>query len=193
MNLNPIILASGSPRRRELMALLNQPFEVITSHAPESAPEHMTPGETCQLNAYRKARAVAKQHPDAIVIGADTEVARGLEVFGKPGNRRDAEAMLGRLQGRSHRVITGVCILHLRQHRQTSFAEFTRVRFHRLSPSQRKHYLDSIDPLDKAGAYAIQENGHQIVESIEGSFSNVVGLPVSRLAEELEAFISPGP
>jgi len=188
MNSVPVILASASPRRRELMALLNRPFEVVPSNAPESAPEHMTPGESCQLNAYRKARSIAKKFPDTIVIGADTDVALGLDVLGKPATMERAVRMLENLQGRTHQVVTGVCVVHLRKHRQICFAEFTRVRFHRLSTGQCRDYLGSIHPFDKAGAYAIQENGHRIIESIDGSFSNVVGLPVARLQMELERF-----
>lgn len=189
MNELQLILASGSPRRKELLQLLGIPFEVVTSHAPEVSPQQMTPVEACQLNAYRKARVVAKRFPDAIVIGADTEVSLGQKLFGKPRHINDANSMLRRLQGKTHLVITGVCILHLRKHRQCCFAEMTDVRFHRLSAEQRMNYLKSIDPLDKAGAYAIQENGHLIIEAIEGSFSNVVGLPVERLAQELKQFM----
>lgn len=188
MSTSRIILASGSPRRRELMRLIEKPFEVMKSNARESAPGHMTPVEACQLNAYQKARAVAKKFPDAVVIGADTEVSLGQKLFGKPKSLKEANSMLRRLQGKVHFVITGVCLLHLRKHRQICFAEMTDVKFHKLSPSQRMEYLKSINPLDKAGAYAIQENGHMIVESIEGSFSNVVGLPVERLIVELKRF-----
>ncbi len=188
MSLPTLILASGSPRRHELMRVLGKPFEVVTSDALETSSEHMTPVETCLLNAYRKARAVAKRFPDALVIGADTEVALGSKVFGKPRNLKHANLMLSKLQGKTHHVITGVCLLHLRKHHQVCFAEMTDVQFHPLSPSQRSGYLKSINPLDKAGAYAIQENGHMIVESIEGSFSNVVGLPLERLIKELRQF-----
>lgn len=188
----PIILASASPRRRELMSLLGQPFVAIASDAPEISPEHLTPSEICQLNAYRKARLVAKKHPDAVVIGADTEVCLGRRVFGKPTSRADAGSMLRRLQGKVHQVITGVCLYQLRHHRQTSFAVLTHVKFHRLNREQREGYLAQINPLDKAGAYAIQEFGHLIVEEIDGSFTNVVGLPVERLAQELKNFLSAG-
>lgn len=188
----PLILASASPRRRELMNLLGWPFLVIASDAPEASPEHLTPSEICQLNAYRKARTVAKKHPDSIVIAADTEVCLGRRVFGKPSSLADAGAMLRRLQGKTHQVITGVCLYQLRHHRQTSFAVLTHVKFHRLNREQREGYLKQINPLDKAGAYAIQEHGHLIVEEIDGSFTNVVGLPIERLAHELTIFLSAG-
>jgi len=186
-----LILASASPRRRELLRLLGRPFRVIPGDVPEMSPGHMTPMESCQLNAYRKARSVAKRYPDAVVIGADTEVCLGRRVFGKPASFVDACRMLRRLQGKVHEVITGVCIYHLRRHRQISFAVTTRVQFHRLNRDQRERYLKRIDPYDKAGAYAVQEHGHLIIEDINGSFTNVVGLPVERLAHELSSFLKP--
>jgi len=170
------------------MQLLGKPFDVVASNAPEFAPAQMTPVEACQLNAYHKARVIAKKFPDAIVMGADTEVSLGRKLFGKPADLHEANSMLRRLQGKTHLVITGVCLLHLRKHRQVCFAEITDVRFHKLSSEQRMSYLKSINPLDKAGGYAIQENGHMIIEAIEGSFSNVVGLPMERLAAELKRF-----
>lgn len=185
-----IILASASPRRRELFRLLNLPFRALASDAPEFAPGHMTPAEACQLNAYRKARAVAKRFPDAVVVGADTEVCLGRKVLGKPASFVEACGMMRRLQGRTHQVITGICLLHLRRHHQASFAEMTLVKFHRLNREQREGYLKRINPLDKAGAYAVQEHGHLIIEELDGSFTNVVGLPVERLTRELKSFLA---
>lgn len=185
-----IILASASPRRRDLLRLLGRTFQAVVSDAPEFSPGHMTPLESCQMNAYRKARVVAKRHPDAVVIGADTEVCLGRRVFGKPASFIEACGMLRKLQGKVHQVITGVCLLHLRRHRQVCFAELTHVKFHRLSRDQREGYLKRINPLDKAGAYAVQEFGHLIIETIDGSFTNVVGLPVERLRHELNRFLA---
>ena len=142
------------------------------------------------LNAYRKARLLAKKNPDALVIGADTEVCLGRKVFGKPHDRREAERMLSELEGREHRVITGVCLIHLRRHRQRIFAEVTRVTFKSLGADEIAEYLDQIDPLDKAGAYAIQDHGEIIVAKTEGSYTNVVGLPVERLKTELRLFVA---
>ena len=143
-----------------------------------------------QVNACRKARAVAKKFPDAIVLGADTLVYldRETKLFGKPTSRKDAERMLQELQGRTHAVITGVCLLHLRGHRQRVFAEWTDVKFHPLTTKQIQEYLALMDPLDKAGAYAIQEHGERIVAEISGSYSNVVGLPVEKLRAELSSW-----
>lgn len=185
-----IILASASPRRQELFALLGRPFEVIPADAPEVAAGSMTPFEACQLNAYRKARVIAKKYPDAVVIGADTEVCLGARTLGKPDNLLAADEMLKRLSGRVHEVVTGVCLLQLRRHRQRCFAELTEVRFHRLTAAQRREYLKRIHPFDKAGAYAVQEHGHLIIEEMCGSFGNVVGLPVERLGRELHSFLA---
>ena len=188
MNPPPVILASASPRRAELLREIVPKFTILPGHAEEFQPEHLSPAESCQLNAYRKARVIAKKFPDALVIGADTEVVLGRRVFGKPRDRADARAMLTDLAGREHQVITGVCLIHLRCHRQRSFSVTTRVTFKPLGADEIALYLDRINPLDKAGAYAIQEHGEMIVARTEGSFSNVVGLPVERLREELNRF-----
>ena len=184
----PLILASASPRRAELLKLLRVEFRIIPSDATEVAHEHLTPLEICQLNAHRKARAVAKKIPDALVIGADTLVFLDNKILGKPRNRADARRMLARLQGRTHQVVTGVSLIQLRTHRERVFAISTDVLFHPLDAGQIRDYLSRINPLDKAGAYAIQESGEKIISEISGSYSNVVGLPVERLREELSAW-----
>ena len=188
MKRSPLILASASPRRAELLKLLRVKFRIIPSDATEVAHEHLTPLEICQLNAHRKARAVAKRIPDALVIGADTLVFLDNKILGKPRNRADARRMLARLQGRTHQVVTGVSLIQLRTHRERVFAISTDVLFHPLDAGQIRDYLSRINPLDKAGAYAIQESGERIVSEISGSYSNVVGLPVERLREELSAW-----
>ena len=188
MKLPPIILASASPRRADLLKLLQRDFEVLPANVDEVAHDHLTPLEVCQLNAHRKARAVAKKVPDALVLGADTLVFRDSEILGKPRNLAEAERMLSRLQGRTHQVVTGVCLMHLRKHEERIFAVSTDVLFHPLTPRQIRDYLAKIQPLDKAGAYAIQDYGELIVSEISGSYSNVVGLPVEKLRAELEAW-----
>lgn len=188
MKLPPIILASASPRRAELLREIVAEFQVIPGHAEEFQPEHLSPVEAGLLNAYRKARVIGKKFHDALVIGADTEVVLGRRIFGKPPDLASAHAMLADLEGREHLVITGVCLLHLRRHRQKIFSVTTRVKFKPLHTDEIAAYLALIYPLDKAGGYAIQEHGDKIVAQIEGSFSNVVGLPVERLREELDAF-----
>jgi septum formation protein len=186
-----LILASASPRRAELLRELEVRFAVEPSCATELDSDHLTAWELAQLNAYRKARSVAKQHPDALVLGADTVVVLGTALYGKPRDRKDAARMLGELEGRTHQVVTGVCLIHLREHRERLLAERTDVRFRRLSQADIERYLDRIDPLDKAGAYAIQEFGELLVEEISGSYTNVVGLPVERLEAELRAWGDP--
>jgi septum formation protein len=188
VNLPPLILASTSPRRAELLRLLKLDFRVIPSTATEILDEQLSPFEVCQLNARRKARAVAKKNPDSLVLGADTLVFIDGEIMGKPASRAEAERMLTRLQGRTHQVVTGICLLHLRTHRQTVFAESTAVTFHPLNEVKIRRYLNRVNPLDKAGAYAIQEEGDLIVEKIDGSYTNVVGLPVERLTAELQSW-----
>jgi septum formation protein len=190
MKSSNFILASASPRRSQLLQQVVPRFDVIPSDASEVHDDQLTAWEMAQVNAYRKARAVAKKCPDAVVLGADTLVYldRDARLFGKPADRKEAERMLRELQGKVHAVVTGVCLLHLRQHRQKIFAAWTDVRFHPLTPKQIKEYLALINPLDKAGAYAIQEHGERIVAEISGSYSNVVGLPVERLREELDVW-----
>ena len=186
MNLPPVILASASPRRAELLRGLVPEFGIVVSDAPEVEHEFLTPHEICQLNAYRKAHVVAKQHPDALVIGADTLVFLGTQLFAKPANLAEAETMLARLAGRTHEVITGVCLVQQRAHRQRLFATTTAVTFRELSRTEIRDYLGRINPLDKAGGYAIQEHGSMIVEAVRGSYSNVVGLPTEQLRGELQ-------
>ena len=188
MKLPPLILASASPRRAELLKLLQVKFRILPGEAQEVAHEHLSPLEVCQLNAHRKARAVAKKIPDDLVLAADTLVFLDGEIFGKPRNLTDARRMLARLQGRTHQVVTGVCLMHLRAHRERIFAVSTDVLFHPLDDRQIRDYLAKINPLDKAGAYAIQESGELIISEISGSYSNVVGLPVEKLRQELSVW-----
>ncbi|MDB6016366.1 MAG: septum formation inhibitor Maf [Pedosphaera sp.] len=181
----PLILASTSPRRLELLRGLGVEFQVVPSDAVEIHNEELTAQEVSQVNAYRKARAVAKKFPDALVLGADTLVTLDTALFGKPANLEDAYRMLKQLQGKTHQVVTGVCLMQLRSHQQRIFVESTDVTFRPLEAKEIKSYLAKINPLDKAGAYAIQEHGAEIVREVSGSYSNVVGLPVERLQEAL--------
>ena len=185
----PLILASASPRRAELLRQLQPEFQIVPSDAPEIIDEQLSPRELCQFNAYRKARAVARKIPDALVLGADTLVFLGSEILGKPANLAEAERMLASLQRKTHQVVTGVSLIHLRGYRERLFAVSTDVTFHPLTAGQIKDYLARVNPLDKAGAYAIQEHGDKIVAQISGSFSNVVGLPVERVSDELVAWV----
>jgi septum formation protein len=188
VKLPPLILASASPRRAELLRQLQPEFQIVPSDATEVFDEQLSPLELCQLNAHRKARAVAGKIPDALVLGADTLVFLEREILGKPRNLAEAKQMLTKLQGRTHQVVTGVSLIHLRGHRERLFAVSTDVTFRPLAAVQIGDYLSRMNPLDKAGAYAIQEHGDLIVSEISGSYSNVVGLPVERVSDELAAW-----
>ena len=183
--LPPVILASGSPRRAELLRHLGIEFKVLPSQAAELHCAQLTALELSQVNAFRKARSVARQHPDALVLGADTLVFLDGALYGKPADLGEAYRMLEALQGRTHHVVTAICLLHLRQRRQRVFAETTAVTFRPLEAVKIRRYLANVNPLDKAGAYGIQDEGRLIIEKISGSYSNVVGLPLERLKAEL--------
>jgi septum formation protein len=131
---------------------------------------------------------VAKKNPDSLVLGADTLVFLDDKIMGKPADIADAQRMLTQLQGRTHQVVTGVSLIHLRAHRERMFAVSTDVTFHPLDAEQVRDYLAKINPLDKAGAYAVQEQGEKIIAEISGSHSNVMGLPVEQLLVELETW-----
>jgi septum formation protein len=182
------ILASASPRRATLLRELGVAFEIIPGQAEELHPEFLTPGEISQINAHRKARWVGHRHPESFIIGADTIVCLGDRIFGKPADMDKAVQFLSTLSGQTHTVVTGVCLLAPRAHRQKSFAVVTSVKFRSLGLDQIRAYLSKVNPLDKAGAYGIQEEGELIIESISGSFSNVMGLPLERLREELQTW-----
>jgi septum formation protein len=193
LKLPSLILASASPRRAELLRLMGLEFKTVPSDAGEIHEDELTAVEAAQINAYRKARAVAKKHPDALVLAADTLVYLDSTLFGKPPTLEGAYEMLEQLQGRTHSVVTAFCLLHLRERRYKVCAETTAVTFRPLDAVKIRRYLTQVNPLDKAGAYAIQEQGDLIIERIEGSYSNVVGLPMERLNSELSAWQTLGP
>jgi septum formation protein len=181
-----IILASASPRREHLLREMGLRFLVVRPDDIEELAGGAAPDVVAMHNAQRKARAVAGRHPDSIVIGADTIVVLAGKIFGKPRDREDAGRMLGQLAGQRHEVITGVCLIHRSLDTELLFADTTHVWMRPLPPAQISDYLAKVNPLDKAGAYAIQEFGEGIVERIDGSYSNVVGLPIERLRATLE-------
>ena len=181
------MLASSSPRRRALLKEHGYEFEVVIPNGVEEiAPEHLSPGETVLANARTKAHAVSAWHPEATVLGVDTEVFFEGRVLGKPTDMDEAFAMLGRLNGRTHEVYSGVWIVG--QGNERGMVELTRVHFHRRTDAELRRYLARIGPLDKAGAYAAQEDGGEMIARVEGSYSNVIGLPMERLAVELREF-----
>jgi septum formation protein len=181
-----IILASASPRREQLLREMGLRFTVIRPDGVEEATHGAAPDVLVMQNAQRKARAIAGRHREALVIGADTEVVLDGVVFGKPRDLDDAEAMLAKLAGRRHDVLTGVCVIHRTFDTEITFAERTGVWMRPVTRAQIRDYFTKVTPLDKAGAYGAQEHGDLIIERLEGSFSNVMGLPVERLQATLE-------
>jgi len=183
------ILASASPRRQELIQLLGLPFRCIPSDVDENVSSHLQPDEIVCTLARRKAMGVMpKQNQPTVVVGADTIVVCDDQILGKPTDKGDAKKMLLTLQGKTHRVYTGVCIVDNRGKEQ-SFYAMTEVRFYPLSEEEIDVYIESGEPMDKAGAYGIQEKGALLVEKINGDYFNVVGLPIALLARNLADFL----
>ena len=185
-----IILASGSPRRQQLLSDLGIDFEVrLLQGIDESYPQGLTGQEIAHHISRSKAEAYkASMAADELIITADTIVFLDSQVLGKPKNRAEAIAMLHRLSGRTHEVITGVTLQTTE--RQKTFDNVTRVTFCPLTDEEIEHYVDACQPLDKAGAYGIQEwIGYIGVERIEGCYYNVMGLPIQQLYRELKTFI----
>lgn len=183
-----LILASSSPRRRDLLQRDGYDFTVIPADVEEQTPPDLNPAEITLFNARLKAQHVAKDHPEALVIGVDTLVAFEGEVFGKPRDMDHAFAMISRLNGRVHEVWSSVWLAQGKH--QTGFSEVTRVKFRHLGNGDLIRYLERIQPLDKAGSYAAQDDQGEIIECFEGCFDNVVGLPMKSLAWALEKFRS---
>lgn len=183
-----ILLASSSPRRRELMARITPDFAVCAADVDEAAVVRAMPAgppaQLAQRLAEAKCRAVAAAHPEAAVIGCDTVVDVDGAVFGKPRDRADAQRMLGALSGRAHLVHTGVFLRA--DGRETGFADTTRVFFAPLSPAEIDAYVATGDPDDKAGAYGIQSGASKFILRIEGCCFNVMGLPVARVYAALK-------
>ncbi len=181
----PLILASASPRRAELLRNAAIPFTVDPAHVPEQPAPHETPVDYARRLAGDKARAVFARHPESAVLGADTVVVVDQHLLEKPNDKADAARMLRLLSGRVHQVITGVCLLAPDFERTE--AEITQVVFSGLSEAEVVAYVASGEPMDKAGAYAIQGMASRWVERIEGCYFNVVGLPVPRVYRMLRA------
>ena len=182
-----IVLASASPRRRDLMQWTGLDFEICPVDADEQIPEGMLPAEAVQLLALRKACEAANMNPDGLIIGADTVVALDAVIFGKPVDPRDAQRILKILSGKTHQVYTGVALVQ--GDRQHTFAVKTDVTFYPLTDRQIDDYIATGEPMDKAGAYGIQGYGGLFVEKINGCYNNVVGLPVAALMKALDAFM----
>lgn len=178
-----IILASSSPRRKELLSQVFIPFTIQAADADETIQPGTKPAEAVQQLALKKAAVVSAQNPDAAVIGADTVVVSEGRILGKPENEQDAKRMLLSLSGRTHAVYTGVAIIT--PHEQVTFFEKTDVEFWELTEADISAYLETGEPFDKAGGYGIQSAGALFVKAIHGDYFNVVGLPVSTLSRQL--------
>ena len=181
------ILASASPRRKELLELAQLPFAVYVPNAEEILPPGFAPAQCAEHLAEIKADAAARDLPNACIIAADTIVVVDGTILGKPKGAEDAARMLCLLSGREHTVITGVCLLNTATMHKKTFSQETAVRFYPLGDAEIEAYIRTGEPMDKAGAYGIQGRGALLVESITGDYFNVVGLPLARLMRELRS------
>lgn len=180
-----IILASQSPRRKQLLEQAEITFEIQVADIDETPPTHIPPAQVAQYLAEQKATVISKNNPDAVVIAADTIVLLNDEILGKPVDEADAINILRKLSGNTHLVISGVCIEQ--GGKQHSFSSVTKVHFKELTDEQIQHYVSTYKPYDKAGAYAIQEWIGMIgIEKIDGDYYNVMGLPVNRVVAVLQ-------
>ncbi len=185
-----IILASQSPRRKQLLEWAEIEFEIMVSHSDESYPENLTAAEIAIHIAKNKALAIKEKHQTLFpILAADTIVVCDNEIIGKPADTKEAILTIKKLSGKTHQVITGVCLMD--EQKERSFSDITEVSFHELTDEQIQFYVEKYQPFDKAGAYAIQEwIGVVGIKSIKGDFYNVMGLPVSRVVQELAHFYS---
>ncbi len=174
-----IILASASPRRKELLGYITNEYTVIPSSVEEIVPKGMPTLKQPEYLSKIKALDIAKQYPNDIVIGADTSVILGKEILGKPKDRADAERMLLNLSGKVHKVVTGCTVV--KNGVAKSFSVVSRVKFQKLTKVEIDTYLDTDEPYDKAGSYAVQGRAGAFVEWIKGDYFNIVGLPIAQL------------
>ena len=185
MNASHFILASTSPRRQQLLREAGFQFEIVPSLTEELHDPSLSPETLVTTNALLKAAEVSNEHPESLVLGSDTLVYRDGVPLGKPKDMDAAFQMVRSLAGQTHQVATGVALLQQSNTLEHLFSEVTNVTFHPLNDQEVRDYLDSIEPLDKAGGYAAQENGERIISSIQGSMQNVIGLPVQRVITEM--------
>ena len=183
-----LLLASSSPRRIALLSECGFQFEIAAPNVAEKFDVALTVRELTLWNAIRKGMSIAQTRPDAVVLAADTLVAMENQIIGKPTDLREAARMLRSLSGRTHEVCSGVAIYQQTSGKSAVFHDVSRVRFRRLNDATIERYLAEVSPLDKAGAYAAQGNGAEIIAEIEGSFTNVVGLPMEKTVAALAKF-----
>jgi len=182
-----LILASGSPRRKDLMEEAGFTFSVVPPQNDEVDDASMDVRDLTALNAKLKAEEIAVNHGDAIILAADTLVLLGDRVFGKPNDETEAKRMLSDLNGETHQVFTAFCLLRKTDGKIYQQAVATDVRFKKLSAEERDDYHRLINPMDKAGAYAAQEHGEKIIDQFSGSMTNVIGLPMDEVIAALES------
>ena len=184
-----LILASASPRRKELLEKAGFSFDVLIPKAEERS-EGLYFEKIAIFNAIAKSESLAVLNPDAIVIGADTVIESEGRILGKPSSIKDASDMLSSLSGKAHRVVSGVCVRNVKTSISCVFAECSTVHFRYFDSAVIEKYLSLVHVLDKAGAYAVQEYGDMLVDNIEGSVENVIGLPAARLTELLNHLLA---
>ncbi len=182
-----LILASQSPRRRELLAMCEIPFTIVNSHVDEILNMDLPITLAVEDLAYRKAKEVAQRYPEAVVIGADTLVIIDGEILGKPKDAMIAAEMLRKLSGKVHQVITGISIISPTE--TETYSSTVDVEFYELSEDQIRKYVDSKVPLDKAGAYGIQDKGGLFVKGIVGDYYTVMGLPIARVYQSIQKYL----
>lgn len=183
-----IILASASPRRKQLLSLIYDDFRIIVSDIRELVPRDLTVEKCPEYLACKKAESVSRGREKSLVIGCDTSVVIDGKILNKPRSTSDARTMMQLLSGRSHKVITGCCLYYMGKFH--SFSEITEVEFYPLTEQDIETYVNSTEPYDKAGGYGIQNKGALFIKGIKGDYYNVVGLPVARLKREIETFTS---
>lgn len=188
-----LVLASASPRRQELITLLGLPVQILPSRVDEDTPDYWTPTEIVEGLSIRKALAVKSEMTETseghlIIVGSDTIVVLNGNVMGKPRDAEEAEQMLHQLSGQVHKVYTGITCIRVSDAKTVTSHRITKVRMRQLTEGQISRYVATGEPMDKAGAYGIQELGSVLVDSIEGCYFNVVGLPLSLLSVLLEQF-----
>jgi septum formation protein len=180
-----IILASASPRRKELLRQIGLIFAVVPSEIEEDVKDGEEPREHVLRLARLKAQEIARDQDSAVIIAADTIVVLSGEILGKPKDEEEAFEILSQLSGRVHRVFTGFCVLDASDGSEYSEAVESKVRFKHLTPEEIRRYIKTGEPMDKAGAYAVQGRGSYMIKEIQGSYTNVVGLPLCELVEVL--------
>ncbi|PEE44203.1 Maf family protein [Bacillus pseudomycoides] len=181
-----LILASGSPRRKELLELAGVPFEIVVSEIEETIGAYSSPADIVMSLALQKASAVVEHHEDSMVLGADTIVTYESRILGKPKDEAEAKEILQLLSGKTHEVYTGVALIS--KEKTVTFYERTEVTFWELTEEEIDAYIATKEPLDKAGSYGIQGKGSIFVQHIQGDYYSVVGLPIARLVRELKQF-----